>query len=174
MTWLLRLYPSPWRRRYADEVAEMLSHQGFSLRIAVDLIAGAIDVWLHPSATMAAVSAAASKVEGKTMLNRIAHLDCGAVLGGTITKEEQWKATGVTVGGTLVLSLIWMAAHTRIGDNDYVDSLSLMTFIVPLLYSMRYTYLKTRPASVQAVFVGGMTLLLTAVFLAAGWVTSKI
>ena len=37
MTWLLRLYPSPWRRRYGGEVAEMLAHRGFSLRIAVDL-----------------------------------------------------------------------------------------------------------------------------------------
>ena len=25
MTWLLRLYPPPWRRRYGDEVTEMLA-----------------------------------------------------------------------------------------------------------------------------------------------------
>jgi hypothetical protein len=181
--WLLRLYPSPWRRRYGGEVAEMLAHRGFSLAIAVDLVAGAIDVWLHPAilnhrleggSAMAAASAAESKAEEKTMLNRIASLDCSAMLGGTTTKEEQWKSAGVAVGGTLVLTLIWMAAHIRIGDNMYVDSLSFMTFIIPILFSMRYTYLKKRPASVQALFIGGFTLLLTAFFLGAGWIAGKI
>jgi hypothetical protein len=55
-----------------------------------------------------------------------------------------------------------------------MDSLSLMTFIIPLLYSMRYTYLKRRPASVQAVFIGGFTLLMAALFLGAGWIAGKI
>ena len=76
MTWLLRLYPPPWRRRYGGEVAEMLADQRFSLRIAIDLIAGAIDVWLHPSVTLAAAVAAEPHVEEKkTMLQRIARLD---------------------------------------------------------------------------------------------------
>jgi hypothetical protein len=181
MTWLLRLYPSPWRRRYADEVAEMLAHQGFSLGVAVDLIAGAIDAWLHPvlldprlDGGGAAASAAGAKTQEKTMLNRIARLDCSAMIGHDITKEEQWKSAGVAVGGTVVLSLIWMAVHARVGDNQYVDSLSLMTFLVPYLFSLRYTYLKKRPASVQAVFIGGFTLLLAALFLGAGWIAGKI
>ena len=172
--WLLLLYPSPWRRRYGSEVAEMLAHRRFSFAIAIDLVAGAIDVWLHPSATLAAATAAQSKAEEKTMLNRIARLDCSALLGVEITKQEQWKATGVTVGGTVVLTLIWMAAHIRIGDNDYVDSLSLMPFIIPLLLSMRYTYLKTRPASVQAVFVIGVSVLIAGFMLGAGWIAGQL
>ena len=58
MTWLLRLYPSSWRRRYGDEVAGLLADRGFSFSMAVDLVAGAIDVWLHPSVTLAAAVAA--------------------------------------------------------------------------------------------------------------------
>ena len=175
MTWLLRLYPSPWRRRYGGEVAEMLADRGFSLRIAVDLVAGAIDAWLHPTATLAAASAAEPKTtEERTMLNRIASLDCRAAFGVEITKQEQWKSTGVAVGGTLVLTLIWMAVHARIGDNDYVDALSVMPFIIPLLLSMRYTYLKNRPGSVQAVFIGGFSLLIAAIMLAAGWLAAQL
>jgi hypothetical protein len=174
MTWLLRLYPSPWRRRYGGEVAEMLAGRGFSLRVAIDLIAGAIDVWLHPSVTLAAATAAHSKAEDKTMLNRIARLDCSGMFGSDVTKSDQWKATVVTAWGTVVLALIWMAAHIRIGDNAYVDSLSLMMFIIPLLFSMRYTYLKGRPASVQAVFVAGITLILALFFLAAGWLAGRL
>jgi hypothetical protein len=175
MTWLLRLYPPPWRRRYGGEVAEMLADRGFSLRIAIDLIAGAIDVWLHPSATLAAAAAAQPEAEQKkTMLQRIARLDCSGALGPDVTRADQWKATVVAVGGTIVLTLAWMAAHIRIGDNAYVDSLSLMTFIIPLLYSMRYTYLKKRSLGVQVVFVGGFSLLVAAVMLGAGWIAAQL
>jgi hypothetical protein len=173
MTWLLRLYPRLWRRRYGDEVAAMLAGRGFSLAVAVDLVAGAIDVRLHPSATLAAAAAATPRQEG-TMLGRLARLDCAALLGTDVTKADQWKASAVTIGGTVVLSVIWMAAHIRIGDNPYVDSLSLMLFMVPLLFSMRYTYLKRRPASVQAVFVAGLSLALAALLLAAGWISAQI
>ena len=174
MTWLLRLYPSPWRRRYGGEVAEMLADRGFSFRIAVDLVAGAIDVWLHPTVTLAAAAAAEPKhEEERTMLNRVMRLDCAAY-GPNVTKVDQWKAAGVAVGGTLVLTLIWMAVHVRIGDNDYVDALSVLAYMIPLLFSMRHTNLKGRPASVQAVFIGGFTLLLTAFMLGIGWLTTKI
>jgi hypothetical protein len=67
-----------------------------------------------------------------------------------------------------------MAAHIKIGDNPYVDSLSIMPFMGALLFSMRYTYLKNRSAGVQTVFVGGLSLLLTTLMLAIGWVTTKM
>jgi hypothetical protein len=174
MTWLLKLYPRIWRRRYGDEVADMLADRGFSLRVAIDLVAGAIDVWLHPSVTLAAATAGQSKTEEKTMLNRIMKLDCGAMLGPDVTRADQWKASAAMLGGTVILTLAWMAAHARIGDNTYVDSLSIMPFMVPLLVSMRYTYLKGRPGSVQAVFIGGCTLLIAAFMLAAGWIAAQI
>ena len=108
------------------------------------------------------------------MLNRILRFECAAAYGPNVTKADQWKAAGVAIGGTLVLTLIWMAIHVRIGDNDYIDALSVMPFMIPLLFSMRYTYLKDRPASVQAVFIGGFSLLLAALFLGAGWIAGKI
>jgi hypothetical protein len=177
VTWLLRLYPPPWRRRYGGEVAEMLADRRFSFRIAVDLVAGAIDVWLHPAVTLAAAAAADTSTkhdEEKTMLNRIMRLECAASYGPNVTKADQWKATAVTVGGTLVLTLIWIAARVRIHDRTYIDALSVMAYTIPFLFSMRYTSLKDRPASVQAVFIGGFTLLLTAFMLAVGWLASQI
>ena len=108
------------------------------------------------------------------MLQRIARLDCRAALGPEVTTADQWRATAAALTGTIVLSLAWMAAHVRIGDNSYVDSLSTLTFIVPWLYSLRYTYLKKRPASVQAVFIGGFSLLIAAMMLAAGWIASHL
>jgi hypothetical protein len=48
MSWLLRLYPRAWRRRYAAEVHAMLDEEPRSLCLGVDLVAGAVDAWMHP------------------------------------------------------------------------------------------------------------------------------
>jgi hypothetical protein len=172
VTWLLRLYPRAWRRRYGEEVAEMLAGRPFSLAAAIDLVAGAIDVWLHPAATLAA--SAHINAEENNMLTRIARFDCAAMLGADVTKADHGKAAIVTIAGTIVLTLAWMAVRARIGDNDYVDSISVLLFLVPMLFSMRYTYLKHRPASVQAMFIGGLSLIVTAIMLASGWLASQL
>ena len=177
MTWLLRLYPPMWRRRYAAEVAEMLAGRRFSLRIAVDLIAGAIDTWLHPSATLAAAAAAmppAAREKEQHMLSKVLRLDCSGYYGPGVTKEDQWKSGLSIIGWTLVLTLAWLGLRLRFRDSALVESLSTLPFFFSLVYSMRYTYLKGRPASVQAVFVAGGTLLIAAILLAAGWVAAQL
>ena len=171
MTWILRLYPRPWRRRYGGEVAAMLEGRPFSLHTAVDLIAGAIDVWLNPSATMAA--ATASTEREKTMTNRIAGLSC-ALTDPNVTRADAWKAAGVTIGLTIVLTLAWMGLHVRLGDNPYTDSLSVMPFILAYLFSMRYTSLKDRSWAVQAAFIGGFSTIVAAILLAGGWISTLI
>jgi hypothetical protein len=170
---MLRLYPRTWRRRYGDEVAAMIEGRPFSLATAVDLLAGAIDVRLHPSATMAA-AAADSAVKERTMTNGIAKLDCAALLGPNVTKTDQWRALGVTIGLTVVLSLAWMALHVRFHDNPYVDALSMMPILASWLFGMRYTYLKDRGWAVQAAFIGGFSTIIAAILLAAGWISTLI
>ena len=179
MTWLLRLYPSPWRRRYGAEVAEMLGNSAFSFRTAVDLIAGAIDVWLHPSATLAAASAADVRTgdlhtEEKSMLSRIIRLDCAGAYGPNLTKADSIRAGSVMIGWTLVLTGIWLAARIRYGSTPYVESMSFLPFMISLVASMRYTYLKGRPNSVQAVFIGGLSLVLFLIALVAGWLAAQL
>jgi hypothetical protein len=173
MTWILRLYPRPWRRRYGDEVAAMIEGRAFSFATAVDLIAGAIDVWLHPSATMAA-AAAGSEVKEKTMTSGIAKLNCAALVGPNVTKADHWRAAGTTIGLTVVLTLGWMALHVRTHDNPYVDSLSMMPIVTSWLFGMRYTYLKDRSRAVQAAFVGGFSAIVAAILLGAGWVSTLL
>jgi hypothetical protein len=174
VSWILRLYPRSWRRRYGDEVAALLEGRGFSLAIAIDLIAGAIDARLHPAATLGASAAASHDKEG-TMLQKVAKFDCAALVGGTdLSRGDQWKSAGAAVGLTVVLTIVWMAVHIRIGDNPYVDSLSVMTFIVPILFSMRYTYLKKRSAGAQAIFIGGTSLAIAALMLVAGWISASL
>ena len=176
MSWLLRLYPPAWRRRYAGEVAEMLAGRGFSLRIAVDLVAGAIDSWLHPTATLAAAAAAAPPAHEKerNMLSKVLRLDCSAMYGPDISKEDHWKSGLAVIGWTAMLTMAWLGLRVRFGGSTILDSLSMMPFLFATVYSMRYTYLKGRPGSVQIVFIAGITLINALILLAAGWVAAQL
>lgn len=46
--WLLRLYPRAWRRRYADELADLLAAERPTPRLVLDLALGALDAHLCP------------------------------------------------------------------------------------------------------------------------------
>lgn len=48
MTRLVRLYPRPWRDRYAAELLDLLEQRPLSVGDAVDLVRGALDAHLHP------------------------------------------------------------------------------------------------------------------------------
>ncbi|MBB4826984.1 hypothetical protein HNO89_004275 [Sporosarcina luteola] len=45
MKWLVYLYPKSWRKRYGDELIEVLRQTGCSFRILLDLLSGIIDAW---------------------------------------------------------------------------------------------------------------------------------
>lgn len=48
LTWLLRLYPRAWRRRYADEFSDLLAAERPTPRLVLDLTLGALDAHLCP------------------------------------------------------------------------------------------------------------------------------
>lgn len=47
MRWFIRLYPHRWRRRYGEELEAMLEQTRPTLRVVLDLLAGALDAHLH-------------------------------------------------------------------------------------------------------------------------------
>ena len=160
MTWLLGLYPPRWRRRYGDELRALVASQPFSLHAVIDLIAGAIDAWLEPQ------KIPIQQPEGVTMICSRSH--------ERVTRQDAWKSAAVNLGGTLFLTAIWMTLHIRLGDRTYVDAFSAMAFLVPYLFSLRYTSLKGRSLRTQTIFIGGTILLLTVILGAAGWVAARI
>lgn len=168
MTWLLKLYPPRWRRRYGEEFVQVMSAQPISFSAAIDIIAGAIDAWIHP----AVVPATAATKEGANMLAKMMRLRCVGY-GPTITAADVWKSLVVTLGGTVVLTLAWMWARRRFDDNPYIESVSQMALFLPILVGLRYTSLKGRSAGVQAVFIVGLTVILLTMSLAAPWIGAR-
>ncbi len=162
MTWLLALYPPRWRRRYGDELRALLGEQPFSLHAVVDVIAGAIDAWFEPQKF--------PHQEGVSMMK----LGC-LTHGGRVSREDAWKSAAVNLGGTLVLTALWMVLRIRhLADRTYVDAFSAMMFLVPYLFSLRYTSLKGRSLRTQSTFIGGTILILTLILGTAGWIASRI
>lgn len=170
MTWLIRLYPPAWRRRYGRELAELLATQPASFRTAIDLVAGAVDAWLNPQSSTATM-AADPKGEGAMVAKMLKLRYTGN--GSDYTGADALKAAGVTIGGTLavVLALTW--AMARYGKNDYLAAFLGVSWVVPFLFSQRYTDLKGRSGRVQAVLIGGPAAIVTAIVLAAVWLNNN-
>ena len=108
MTWLLKLYPPQWRRRYGEEFLALIAQQRFSFATVFDIIGGAIDAWTQPQSHLAA--RAASQPEGDTiMLAKVMRLRC-AGYGAKATAVDGLKGAGVILGGTglSVLVAAWM------------------------------------------------------------------
>jgi hypothetical protein len=170
---LLRLYPKAWRNRYEDEFEALIEASPMGFSLIVDVVAGAVAARLNPGlVTRPASAPAASKGEGH-MLGRVMKIRC---LGYAphISTRDQWLSAAVMIGGTIVLTLIWMRAHVVLGDNPYTDSLGTMPFLAAYLLSLPFTYLKGRSARAQGVFIGASLALLTAFLLAIGYVASLI
>jgi hypothetical protein len=47
VSWLTRLYPPAWRRRYEDEFGAVLEERGVGPAVALDVARGAFDAWLR-------------------------------------------------------------------------------------------------------------------------------
>lgn len=86
--------------------------------------------------------------------------------GPDVTVADGLKAAAVTIGGTLVLVGVLTAAIRLYGKNPYFESLMAMGWLLPFIFSQHYTYLKGRPARVQAVLIGGPAAIVIAIALA--------
>ena len=80
---------------------------------------------------------------------------------------DSFKAAAVTIGGTLALMGVLTGAMKLYGKNAYLESLLAMGWLVPFVFSQHYTYLKGRPARVQAVLIGGPAVIVIAIALEA-------
>jgi hypothetical protein len=168
MKWILALYPPAWRRRYGDELRALIESQRVSLHATIDLIGGAIDAWLEPQQISVAP---ATQKEGVTMFGTM-KFGCAA----RPAPEDAWKAVAVNLGGTLLLTAVWMWMRITLPRTNriWLDPFSMLAFMVPYLFSLHYTSLKGRSVAAQAVFIGGTTVIITLILATAGWIASKI
>lgn len=105
------------------------------------------------------------------MLPKVLQLRTGGC-GRDVTVADSLKAAAVTIGGTLALVAVATAAIKVYGKNPYLESLLLMGWLVPFIFSQHYTYLKGYPARVQAVLIGGPAAIVIAIGLSSAWINN--
>ena len=151
--WLLRLYPREWRERYGPEVAAMLADEKRSLRLVVDLLAGAIDARLNPQTITRGASM-------PTPLFRCAP--------AAATRADLRKSNLTILGGTLLFSLLYIVArHQFPAARPYLDTLAYTSFSVPIVIGSYWTELKPYPPRVRIVLIFAMSGVIVAILLAA-------
>ena len=171
MTWLLKLYPPRWRRRYGKEFLALIAPQRFSFVTVLDIIGGAIDAWTQPQSHLAARAAPQSEGD-MIMLARVMRLRC-AGHGAKPTTADGLKGAAVVLGGTLLSVLVatWMRRQSV--DPVYTQALLNNGWLVSFVVSMPYTTLKGWPGRTQAIFIGVLVILLTLLALGGTWINSR-
>lgn len=106
------------------------------------------------------------------MVSKMLQLRCAGA-GPNLTPADHRKAMAVTIGGSLALVLALSWAIVRYGKNPYLIAFTTVSYIVPSLFSQRYTTLKGRSGRVQAVLIGGPSAIVIAVVLAAVWLSTN-
>jgi hypothetical protein len=170
MSWLIRLYPPAWRRRYGPELAELLARQPASFRTVVDVAAGAVDAWVNPQSSTAALTA--DPKGQNAMVAKMLKLAC-AGHGSTYTRADAFKAAWMNIAGTLALVLAVRWAMARYGKNDYLEGFLMVSWLVPFVISQRYTSLKGRSGRVQTVLIGGPVAIIIGIVLVSAWINSN-
>ena len=170
MTWLLKLYPPRWRRRYGDEFIELMKTQSFSVGTVLDVMAGAVDAWLNPQ--VSTVRHSPDTKGESTMVARVMRLKC-AGYGPAVTNSDVRKGVVVTLGGTLLLTLIWMWGVREFDRNPYVMAILPLAYLIPQVLGLRYTSWKGRSARAQMILIGGLLGAVTAILLGAAWINER-
>lgn len=155
---ILRLYPREWRLRYGDEMQAMLEEQPFTLRMATDLMAGAIDARLKPQTMPAEVS---ERQEGAKMTSRM--FRCAPA---GLSREDHVKSAAWTLGGSAVLATIALLLQRSIGPNSYSEALLYAAFPAALMLSNECTYFKPYSrAARMTMALGGAALIVLLMWL---------
>jgi hypothetical protein len=170
VTWLLKLYPPRWRKRYGKEFHALIAPQRFSFVTVLDIIGGAIDAWTQPQSHLAARAAAQS--EGDTIMLAKAMRLRSAGYGAKTTAADGLKGAGVVLGGTVLSVLIatWMRRQSV--DPVYTKMLMTNGWLFSFIVSMPYTTLKGWPRQTQAIFISVLLMLVLLLTLGGAWINA--
>jgi len=164
MTWLLRLYPRAWRRRYGAEIEELVASQPRSLQLAIDLLGGAIDAHWKPQAFGERMeSAAAVEAGGTDMVHRLK--SCRAT--PQMSPRDALLSGALSIGGSLVV-----AATLFIWKHPMVESVAMTMLPGVWLLAIQPFYLRGHSTRAKVALIGGPLIVLLAIGVVVGLIQS--
>ena len=92
--WILRRYPTAWRERYEDELRDIVTSQGLTPGLVLDLLAGAVDARMHPRLVPSYADGVALPASERAVLSWESWRSiCAAVLG--VLSWLAWAVLGL-------------------------------------------------------------------------------
>jgi len=163
MKGLLRLYPRAWRERYGAEVEDIVGAQPPSARLAIDLLAGAVDAHWSPQTTHTGADGAEDSQGGTAMLQKLGHCSNNV----NLSRRDSVLSAALTIGGSLVVSAILMVT-----DSEAVKTFALV--MLPGVWGMSFLPFAMRGQSLRSkvVLMGGPLLILVAIGLGTVFLTA--
>lgn len=162
MTWLLKLYPRDWRRRYAGEVEILIASERRSVRLFLDLLAGAIDARLNPQFNP-------ETQKGSDEMISIQRL-CAA----RFSREEHLRSAGWMLGASLVFSALGVGLDKLVGESLFSRAVLYGAFPMALILSSGSTYFKLYSPVARRILVLGGTAAVFLFMLAVTWLSDVI
>ena len=160
MTWLFKLYPLEWRRRYGAELEELVASQPKSLQLVVDLLGGAVDAHVKPQAFARRLDGATGADRGGLdMVTRMK--GCGAT--ASMGRKDAFLSAGLTLGSALVVAAIMV-----IGKSSVTEAIGLTMFPGVLAVGTLSIRLRRHSTPAKVVLIGGPFLVLFLIGLVAG------
>jgi hypothetical protein len=149
MKGLLRLYPRAWRDRYGAEMESLIADQPGTVRLAIDLIAGAIDARLHPQLSKADAGTTAGR--GETAVTKLL-THCQP---HDITTADYKRSAALMIGMTMALAGIHLGLKRAFGGNLAIEAFGISTFPVAVLASSWGTYFKRYSTAARLAIILG-------------------
>jgi hypothetical protein len=117
-----------------------------SPRMALDLLAGAIDARLNPQWTPEGTATEEEEI-------MLAHARCSST---SISKAEAMRGAAWMLGTCFVLTALAIALDQTFGQHVAIDALLYSAFFIALTISSRHTYFRPYSKAAQTVMaVGG-------------------
>ncbi len=165
MSWLLKLYPREWRRRYGAEIEEVVASQRKSLQLFIDLLGGAVDAHLKPQAFARRLEAASDDQHGGS--DMVARLTgCGTT--PSMSRKDASLAAGLTIGSALLISAIML-----IGRHPVTEAIGVVMLPGVLGVGMQSIKLRGHSVPANVVLLAGPFLVLFLIGLLAGLASSS-
>ena len=144
MSWLLRLYPTGWQRRYRSEMEAYLADEPRTLRRDLDLIAGAVDAHLNPD-----VTPEPDMYNGDTKMSSFSHCSTS-----DISLTDGCKSAATILGVTFALTTLGVTLDKTLGDHVAIQALILSSWMIAMVVAAPFTYLKPYSKTAQYVMIG--------------------
>ena len=155
---LLRLYPRAWRDRYGGEVAALLAAEPMTARLALDLIAGAVDARVRPQSVV--IRATGTPETGEKVMARVSGICAPS---SEITFRDRAKSAAWIVAGTAGLTWLSIGLIQFVGRSLAVVTLRYAAFPLALLWASRWTTMKPYSRAAQMVILGVTALIVLGV-----------